>query len=218
MNYDDVRQLYPHEQKPAAPIFEAFPKIPRWSSTGVITEKLDGTNAQVIIRPTDGTLDPTARAAWDDPAGSTQLYDIFAASRNRIITPEDDNYGFAKWVYTHATELVSLGEGRHFGEWWGPGIQRGYGLVEKKFALFNTVRWNPQNPNRPACCDVVPTLYSGEITGSTVDDVMQSLLENGSVASPGFMRPEGIILYVHNSRSYFKETFEHRKGKWAVAA
>lgn len=86
------------------PDFEGFPKTSRYSRGCIITEKLDGTNAQVFVTD-DGRL--------------------YAGSRNRWITPEDDNYGFAKWVRANAEELKLLGPGRHFGEWWGNGIQRG---------------------------------------------------------------------------------------------
>ncbi|MCJ7726507.1 MAG: hypothetical protein MUP76_09000, partial [Acidimicrobiia bacterium] len=47
---------------------------------------------------------------------------------SRWITPEVDNYGFARWVKDHEEELrTGLGAGLHFGEWWGQGIQRRYG-------------------------------------------------------------------------------------------
>jgi hypothetical protein len=58
----------------------------------------------------------------------------------------------------HRDDLLTLGPGRHFGEWWGAGIQRRYGLTEKRFSLFNVTRWGEA---RPACCHVVPTLYRG---------------------------------------------------------
>jgi hypothetical protein len=117
--------------------FVPFPKMARLSREIIITEKLDGTNAQVFI-------------------GEDGL--IRAGSRTRWITPEDDNYGFARWVHNHADELRGLGPGRHFGEWWGQGIQRNYSLTEKRFSLFNVSRWGEE---RPACCHVVPVLYRG---------------------------------------------------------
>jgi hypothetical protein len=86
----------------------------------IVTEKLDGTNAQVHITD-DGR--------------------IFAGSRNRWITPDADNFGFARWVAEHEEELRALGPGSHYGEWWGSGIQRRYGLDEKRFSLFNVGRW-----------------------------------------------------------------------------
>src|SRR5262245_19038779 len=120
--------------------FEAFQKIGRLKRGCVITEKVDGTNAQIAFSD-DGTM--------------------HVGSRNRWITPEDDNFGFARWCAEHAEELKQLGPGRHFGEWYGAGIQRRYGLIEKRFALFNTERWRDGRAPRPTCCGVVPILYEG---------------------------------------------------------
>ena len=52
-------------------------------------------------------------------------------------------FGFARWVETNRERLITLlGPGLHFGEWWGSGIQRGYGLTkgDKRFSLFNVER------------------------------------------------------------------------------
>ena len=116
--------------------FVGFSKIARLSREMVITEKIDGTNGCIFIGE-DG--------------------EFLVGSRSRWITPENDNHGFARWVYDHKNELMSLGPGRHFGEWWGSGIQRGYGLTkgEKRFSLFNVKRWKEE---RPSCCYVVPVL------------------------------------------------------------
>lgn len=165
--------------------FVPFPKIPRLKRGCVITEKLDGTNAQIVI--------------GDD--GS-----IRAGSRNRWITPEADNYGFAGWVERNKEELLQLGPGQHFGEWWGNGIQRAYGLKEKKFSLFNSGRWST---GRPACCDVVPVLYAGDFTSDVVDDVVAELKRTGSIAAPGFMRPEGVIVFMTASSHLYKVLAEN---------
>jgi len=164
--------------------FEAFPKIARLRRTVIITEKIDGTNAQVFIGE-DGT--------------------VRAGSRSRWITPEDDNFGFARWVAEHVDSLRELGPGRHFGEWWGEGIQRRYGLSEKRFSLFNVGRWGE---DRPACCGVVPVLYQGPFTTDAVEAALENLRANGSSASPGFMNPEGVIVFHVASREMFKVTIE----------
>jgi hypothetical protein len=164
--------------------FEEFPKIARLYRPVVITEKLDGTNGQVVI----------------DEDGSVQ-----AGSRGRYVTLKDDNYGFARWVAEHEEELRALGPGRHFGEWWGHGIQRNYSQTRKRFSLFNTVRWKDE---RPACCDVVPVLYEGVFTIGCVPQTVKALRENGSAASPGFMRPEGVIIWHEAARIGFKVTLE----------
>lgn len=165
--------------------FQPFPKIGRLSRGMVITEKIDGTNAQVII---------------------TEEGEFGTASRTRLITPEDDNFGFSKWAYEHREELMQLGPGRHFGEWWGEGIQRRYGIVGKRFSLFNVGRW--KDKPLPACVSLVPTLYEGDFSMEQVAASMAELGAKGSMASPGFMRPEGIIVYHAGSRTLFKKTFE----------
>ena len=78
--------------------FKGFPKMARLSREIIVTEKIDGTNAQVFITD-DG--------------------DVMAGSRTRWIYPGDDNFGFAAWVQEHRDELLTLGPGQHFGEWWG---------------------------------------------------------------------------------------------------
>lgn len=166
------------------PEFIPFQSIPRLKRGCVITEKIDGTNAQVFI-PDD-------------------LSFVLAGSCSRWITPEADNYGFARWVKGNEAELLKLGPGQHFGEWWGSGIQRRYGLAEKRFSLFNTGRWT--DDNRPACCHLVPVLYMGPFESSAVDTALAKLATEGSVAAPGFMEPEGVIVYMMASRHLYKVT------------
>jgi hypothetical protein len=165
--------------------FREFEKIPRLKRNVVITEKIDGTNAAVVISH-EGI--------------------ISAQSRSKVITPDDDNYGFARWVEDNAEELAKLGEGYHYGEWWGCGIQRRYGMDRKVFSLFNVGRWTPENPNLPACCSVVPILAQGALIDA--DAALADLKLNGSRAAPGFMKPEGIIVYHSAARMYFKMTIE----------
>ena len=174
--------------------FIPFPKIPRLKRGCVITEKLDGTNAQVVVGE-DGS--------------------VRAGSRSRWITPEDDNYGFARWVRDHEDELRELGPGQHFGEWWGAGIQRRYGLREKRFSLFNTGRWAEE---RPACCHVVPVLYSGDFSTNTVDHVLDTLRDVGSLAPPGFMDPEGVIVFMTAARHLYKVLLKNDELPKGVAA
>lgn len=152
--------------------FQAWPKTPRLTKCYMsITEKIDGTNAQIEVL-TDGT--------------------VLAGSRTRYITPEDDNFGFARWVKEHETALRGLGIGRHYGEWWGLGIQRGYLLDHKRFSLFD-----PRPRDLPPCVSQVPWLYSGAMLGSdAIEQIYLQLQTDGSSVAPGFMRPEGIIVRV----------------------
>ena len=169
--------------------FRPFPKIPRLMRPVVVTEKIDGTNASVRVYP-DGT--------------------VRAGSRTRWITPENDNFGFAAWVRDHSDELRGLGEGHHFGEWWGHGIQRNYGLQERRFSLFNVGRWNDLSPP-PPCCHVVPVLAEFEDIQelmTNLDGIKLSLWASGSIAAPGFCPPEGIMVWHSASRQVFKYTLD----------
>ncbi len=205
----------------ATPPFAEFPKMARLSREIIVTEKIDGTNAQIFITP--GYPDtPGAIAAWYDEDSATDML-MFAGSRNRWITPGDDNFGFAAWVAQNANQLRGLGPGRHFGEWWGQGIQRKYGLTEKRFSLFNVTRWcrhdedpqpipttDPRNVRwqdiLPECCHLVPTLYRGVFTTEAVEDALLDLVQNGSFAAPSFMTPEGVVVFHTSGNVGFKKT------------
>ena len=184
--------------------FVEFQKIARLSRPVIITEKIDGTNGCIYIGD-DGSF--------------------LVGSRTRWITPECDNHGFAAWAYLHKDELMGLGQGRHFGEWWGSGIQRGYGLPkgEKRFSLFNVQRWclfgqepkeRPTQDPRimkkqdilPACCGLVPVLHEGAFTMERVELCLGDLQFGGSKASPGFMNPEGVVVYHTAGNVAFKKT------------
>ena len=163
-----------------------FDKIARLSRECTITEKIDGTNASVYIGE-DGEFLVASRSGW--------------------ITTEKDNYGFAKWAMENKEELLKLGAGHHFGEWWGKGIQRNYGLDEKRFSLFNVHKWS-DDLIRPKCCGVVPTLYNGIFCEDAWNSSMGRLIDNGSFAAPGFMKPEGVIIWHKSAQMYFKKTIE----------
>lgn len=164
--------------------FVGFPKIARLNREIVITEKIDGTNAQIYI----------------NEAG-----ELLAGSRTRWIYPgKEDNYGFAGWVERNATELLKLGPGHHFGEYWGAGIQRRYNQNQKNFSLFR------QPLVLPWCCLVVPVLYRGIWDGSpVVAGCLEGLRFGGSVAAPGFDKPEGIVVYHTAANVSFKVTLEN---------
>ena len=191
---------------PWPPEFIPFPKLSRLSREAIITEKIDGTNAQILI---------------------TDHGDIIAGSRTRWISPQADNYGFAKWVEGNMVELLKLGPGRHFGEWWGAGIQRGYGLKEKRLSLFNVTRWclygaepqvirqaSPEAPEKlqdvlPEIVGLVPVLWDGIFTTEAVSTQIERLRTLGSVAAPGFMNPEGVVVFHAASGTLFKKTIEN---------
>jgi len=98
------------------------------SFTGSV--KIHGTNAGIVVLP-DGKC--------------------LAQSRNRTLSLEDDNCGFARWalqdevcqVMREFAEAVWKKDGERpvviYGEWCGPGIQRGVAvneLPEKQFVMF----------------------------------------------------------------------------------
>jgi len=199
----------------AAIEFSPFPKLARLQREVIVTEKIDGTNAQILI---------------------TEDGDIRAGSRTRWITPEADNFGFAAWVRDNSSELMKLGPGRHFGEWWGSGIQRGYGLPkgEKRFSLFNVVRWclHGQTPAKipmadprvekfqdvlPPCCGLVPILGRG-VGFTGFDHILADLAMHGSWAAPGFMKPEGIVCFHTAANAGFKVTIENDDTPKSLAA
>lgn len=185
--------------------FPKFRKVPRLSRNIVITEKIDGVNVSVYIGE-DGTFG--------------------VGSKNDWITPAKDNFGFAKWAWDHKDDLMKLGPGHHFGEWWGEGIQRAYGLKERRFSLFNTMRWDKPPDDlsdfavRPDCCHVVPIIYQGPMSLEAVYIALDLLRGAGSLAAPGFRDPEGVIMYHRASNTMFKKTLkrdEKPKGSLEVA-
>jgi hypothetical protein len=180
-----------------------FKKIPRLFRDCVITEKIDGTNAVIHIDE-EGVLTP--------------------GGRNRWLCKADDNFGFACWCMDNKTELLKLGPGLHYGEWWGQGIQRKYGLNEKRLSLFNVHRWclsgtepkvlsvstegvEKKQSVLPACVGLVPVLYEGPFLTHRIDEVSADLKLTGSKAVPGFMDPEGIVIMHTASGQLFKYTF-----------
>lgn len=143
---------------------DTFGQFKSWGSTTrenknkTITEKLDGTNACIVAQ--DGK--------------------VTAQSRKRIITPDDDNYGFAKWVYDNAGALLdTLGYGYHYGEWYGEGIQKNpLGIEGKRFALFHATKYTEGNGfdlERVDGLETVPLLHHGQCDVWTIPKIMEDL-------------------------------------------
>lgn len=215
-------------------LFEPFPKISRLNREVVITEKLDGSNAAIIIEPIAPEDADHISVGQEIDGGVVVLHDdgaywVGAQSRKRLIAPgkQTDLAGFAGRVRDHAEALVAvLGPGRHFGEWYGSGIQRTYGLTgdEKYFALFNVGRW-ADDEGRPITnlgavpwLTTVPLLAVAESLADrlVIAEALTALDEHGSFArgAAGFERPEGIVLYHKHSNTLFKVTLENDdKGK-----
>lgn len=166
------------------PEFKSWSKISRLSRDCIVTEKIDGTNAQIHITA-DG--------------------EMFVGSRTRWITPEKDNFGFALWCKQHKDELMKMGPGTHYGEWWGLGIQRGYDIFERRFTLFGRIIATEV----PSCVSAVPVLYEGIFDTNAIERVIDKLRLGGSVAALGYMKPEGIVIYHKASGQMFKKTLEN---------
>lgn len=181
--------------------FTKFPKLHRLCGPVIVTEKIDGTNAQIYIGE-DGSY--------------------LVGSRTRWITPQADNFGFARWAYDNQTEITALlGFGTHYGEWWGKGIQRGYNVENRRFSLFNTARWagvvntdshKPYELNATIGIYIAPFIYSGAFDTEVFAQLLTQLKSNGSYASPGFMNPEGIVIYDSRSGQGYKKTFDYDDG------
>ncbi|MEU8086364.1 RNA ligase family protein [Micromonospora sp. NPDC049101] len=221
--------------------FPSFPKIPRLHRQAVITEKVDGTNGLIDIERVafgTGVDNPPGVYTvgdYESPLGEDGMprheFRIRAGSRNRWLAPGADNHGFSAWVDAHAVELSKLGPGRHYGEWWGKGIQRGYGAPDKAFALFNVARWFDGSledgeeyrkvfPKAGPCPEVVttvPVLWHGNANVIThaVQTALTTLTRFGSVLAPGFMQPEGLMVYHVAGGHYYKVLIDgdaHPKG------
>lgn len=196
--------------------FKAWPKIGRYSKASmVITEKIDGTNGAVGIMPVspgmEGHPDLSSPAVTIVETDDDAKFMVYAQSRKRILTVEDDNYGFARWVHDNAETLVmDLGYGLNFGEWWGQGIQRNYGLDHKNFSLFNTFRYPPSEEELFATphLSVVPELYRGPLDTEQVELEFGDLGTFGSAAVKGWMMPEGIVIHVPDLGGRWKRTFD----------
>jgi hypothetical protein len=170
--------------------FKSFPKIPRYTNELVtITEKIDGTNGLIGI--------------WEDEHG---IKHIRAGSRNRWLDEKNNNFKFYQFVMDNAVELIEkLGTGYHYGEWYGQGIQRHYGLKERRFALFNIKVW-ADDQKRPKCCEIVPILYEGPWYDGLIRATQQELEWGGTFIQGANIEvpPEGIMILMPSLGKYYK--------------
>ena len=179
----------------AIPEFRSFSKILHITKLRMsITQKIHGSNAQILI--------------YKDENDQLQ---IKAGSRSRWLTESDDNYGFCKFIMANSQEFIdALGEGRHFGEWAGKGINSGEGLEEKRLVLFNWRRW--MHEKLPTNTTVVPVLYDGILSIDAINDAMDKLKEKGSHLVPGFNKPEGIVIEIDGN--FYKNVFDAEEVQW----
>lgn len=193
--------------------FKGWGSTPRWHKGLTITEKIDGTNACIVIY--DGQ--------------------VKAQSRKRMITPDSDNFGFAKWVYDNAGVLMdTLGFGYHYGEWFGEGIQKNpLGIEGKRFALFHATKYTEDNGyelNKVDGLETVPLLFHGQANWMTVGDILQGLdtwgtnvigAKSWTDEDTGFRhsaKAEGIIVWHKETQQKYKILLEDDAfHKWEVA-
>jgi hypothetical protein len=175
--------------------FKSFPKITAIGKVIMsITQKIHGTNAQILI--------------YKDGNGELQLK---TGKRSQFITPENDNFGFARFIYDRKEEFIKkLGEGRHYGEWAGPGINCGEGLKERTFCLFNWKRWKDEP--LPERTTTVPLIYHGGLSVTAINEAMEKLKTEGSKLVPGFMKPEGIVIEIGGA--FYKNVFDDEEIRW----
>jgi hypothetical protein len=224
-----------------------FGQFKKWSSTprfhkGLhITMKIDGTNGGVSVEivghedmswhysgqvPEDATYVTHRTEDGSDPGFG---YLVRAQSRKRIITPTNDNYGFAGWVWDNAEALANtLGMGYHYGEWYGEGIQGNpMGVAGRKWALFNTWHWaRPENAIALKNSGIpgithVPVLHDEQTHGPadymTIPDIMDNLYKWGDLVegyrthpyankmdSHMVKEPEGIIVWHRETQQKYK--------------
>jgi hypothetical protein len=216
---------------------KSFPKISRYSRPAIITEKIDGTCVAIVIARAE-TVSGIAGVPQSYCLSNRDGLWMLAKSKNRWIKPDNDHFHFANWASCNYEELWGLGEGTHYGEWWGCRMnKRDYGIKHRNFSLFNVQRWfehgtptfsesnaipelgeyaQPRSA-APKCCKVVPILNVGSFDEcGRVPVALERLKRHGSVAQPGYMDPEGIVICHVASGTLFKKTIhkdEVPKGK-----
>lgn len=176
--------------------FNSIENIRKFNVT--ITQKLHGTNASIFIFRNEVTGE----------------LDLRTGKRTSFCTPEIDNAGFANFVYSNKAEIIEkLGEGNHYGEWVGPGVNSSEGLTgEKRFVLFDVLKW--QDKQLPHRVDVIPLLYSGRYSDEKLLEIMEDLKVNGSKYVKGFMRPEGVVIHILGTNIRFKNVFAAEETEW----
>lgn len=184
--------------------YPSFPSIERLENLHcVITEKIDGTNGLIEY--------------WIDSNPNHFPYcQVRFGSRNRYITTTDDNSGFANFFFSHKSRILEIIGNleepptqsiRIYGEWFGKGIQRGYGLDQKYFMPFSSfwaekmIEAGIPNIKEPAI------LYTGKFIEAEVDHQMGILKFDGSHVVPGYRNPEGIVIYFSHYNFRLKQTF-----------
>jgi len=136
------------------------------------TVKLHGTHADILIAPSPS-------------------HDIAFHSRNRLLTPEDDNYGFVAWGSQHTASILALRQAyvTRFCAL-NPGIPRAE--VEGKEVLI-AGEWIGQKVQKHAGLGIAKLPLSFVIVSARVND---SWVRDGDYTGPEFEREDARIFHV----------------------
>lgn len=181
--------------------FKAWPKTTRRKSKCTISEKLHGSNGALVFQVTQ--IEPT-----DGREVYILDFEMAVQTRNRIVTPQDDQTGIARWAEAnrdtlemdllHVNRMLpEPGTYYHYGEF----MTRGH--KEPHFYLFNTRRWTGVQFRTPTL-KVVPVLYEGEYYEGVIEECLEDLRQNGSRIHPG-IPAEGVVTYWSGNDNMFKD-------------
>lgn len=205
LEYNPVTMRLETKQTESTPAeqdaFKAYPKTVRLEAeTITISEKIDGTNGLIFVSKGNE---------------SEKMY-VKAGSRSKWLVDDGskswDNHGFGAWVKENETELLNLPAGMHYGEWYGKGINSGYGMTERKFMLFNKKRYS-ELEDLPSCVELETILEENV----SIDDLTSVLYElrrkmtlQGSYHVPTCINGkmvEGVILRFKLAGKIYKEVW-----------
>jgi hypothetical protein len=126
------------------PEFREFPSIEQYRNVVKLVREraqFDGKPLPTILFYGSVKLHGTNAAVGFDEDG-----ELFTQSRSQIITPDNDNAGFAKWVRANDQMFPKLKSAVIYGEWCGQGIQKNVGISQLPkmfvpFAIKSGDRW-----------------------------------------------------------------------------
>jgi hypothetical protein len=94
------------------PEFESFPKIPRLSRDVTVTEKIDGSNVQVVIQRLPPEPPAFLHAVTQTVVYDNSCYAVFAGSRSRWVTlPAGSPTMRMSWSSSSARGAITTGGG-----------------------------------------------------------------------------------------------------------
>ncbi len=155
--------------------------------------KLHGTNAAVQVLA-DGSVETQSRSA--------------------VITPSNDNAGFARWGHEHREAWArSVPRGTIvFGEWSGPGIQGGVAvskIPEKIFAVFAalTVGGEDLTTDPDALSALVPAVPRVHVLPWHGEPLVVNWMESAEALEPVTRKINGMVEAVEKCDPWVKERF-----------